>query len=387
MKTTMYDKVILVMKHNLTFYPPVISVCHALRTLGKEVVYIGANSDTNVQKALEAIGVRFFVQPEYGGSAPKRLLQQIIFKKNVEPLIEKEYGANTCIWFVHLETVVLFIHYFKTHHCIAHLLEFRMRKISWGYRLLSGFRDRIDLLKKASKVICCEYNRAHLTQAVLSLPELPLIFPNKPYLQNNEAISVGDLPSELNNVIEKIRNKKVIIYQGGFMRERKLDAFYKAMDYLPDDYVFVAMGADSAEKQRLMNTYKNERCIFLPFIRPPYHLEITRMAHIGILSYIPLGENLGQMINVLYCAPNKIFEYGKFGLPMLSNDLPSLKLQFAEIKCGITLESMTPECICHAIESIDENYDEYSLNAKKLYESVDVVGIVKQAIEYEIADI
>lgn len=369
-----YNKVIVVMKHDLTIYPPVISILQILRKFGIEVVYIGANSNSQIYDSMINIGVKMLLQPIYRGNSFSRLLQQLGFKARVTPLIKANYDEKSLIWFVHYETVILLKNFFFKYNCFAHLLEFRTPIINLRYRLLIGFSNMKKVLQHSKCVICCEYNRAHLTQVFFNLRQLPTVMPNKMYIENEEDGVAGN--DEIEHYKNILKDKKVIIYQGAFMPERKLDSFCEAIKLLPKEYVFVGMGGDSEEKRRLKKLYEGDRFIFLPHIRPPYHMEITKLAHIGILSYIPLGEDISQELNVLYCAPNKIFEYGRFGIPMLSNDLPSLKLQFAEIKCGEIVKDGNYRDIVNVINKIESDYTSYKNNAFKLYDSVDIVKIV-----------
>lgn len=381
MTTKKINRVIVVMKHDLTHYPPVISVCLALRDLGKEVIYIGANTNNGVKTSLESKEIKVIEQPVYGGSLIERLGQQLKFKKAVAPMIKKYYTDDTLIWFVHYETVILFRDFFKNYTCIAHLLEFRMPEMNLRYRFLAGFKSLKPILKNAKKVVCCEYNRAQLTKALFNLIDQPIILPNKPYESITEMKSATEEELQTIQYYKKlIKGHKVILYQGGFMKERRLDLFLSAINELPEEFIYVLMGADSEEKTRLKSLYESDRCIFIPHIRPPFHLEITKLAHIGILSYIPLGKDIGQMINVLYCAPNKVFEYGKFGIPMICNNLPSMKLLFAECRCGELIETESQEGIVNTINKIDSHYEEYQENSIHLYNSVYVREIINEII-------
>ncbi|MCD8271020.1 MAG: hypothetical protein LUD46_23110 [Parabacteroides sp.] len=231
---------------------------------------------------------------------------------------------------------MLFIKLFDTHRCIAHFLEFRDARLNIGYKLLTSFCNYKKKLLKANKIICCEYNRAHITKALFQLKELPVILPNKPFSQE-DGIDKEDIPPIVSTLKERYKNKKIILYQGAFQPERQLDHFFEAVDSLPDEYVFFLMGTDNEYKKALRKKYENKRNIFLPFLPSPLHLHVTQMAYIGVLTYIPLGKKLGQMLNVLYCAPNKIYKYAKFGIPMITNDLPALKFAFLENKAGIAV--------------------------------------------------
>lgn len=373
-------KILLIMKHDITLYPPVISLCNILVMQGYEVLYIGACSSVHVKQSLQSLGVKLYIQDQYHGNTLKRFTQQLTFRKRVKKIIEKEYSEKTYLWFIHFETALLFIKSFDTHKCIAHLLEFRDADLNIGYKLLTGFCDYKAKLAKAHKIICCEYNRAHITQALFRLKELPVVLPNKPFqIQSGEESE--EVPAIVTTLKAQYKNKKIILYQGAFQPERQLDKFFEAIGKLPDEYVFFLMGSSNDYQKHLKKKYENQRNIFVPFLPPPLHLYITEMAHIGILAYNSLGKNIGQMINVLYCAPNKIYEYSKFGTPMIANDLPALKLAFTENKAGITLtDPLTAQSIISAIKIIDSDYSKYKEESKKLYNNVDMVQIVENII-------
>ena len=157
---------------------------------------------------------------------------------------------------------------------------------------------------------------------------------------------------------------------------------HQAISLLPKEYVLVAMGAGSEMYDNLKNKYQGDRIIFIPFIKPPFHLEITRTAHIGVLSYFPRPYNIGSVINPIYCAPNKIYEYAKYGKPMLSNDIPGLHYIFTQYHCGECVNyPMTPHSIAKAIERIDLDYESYSNGVSEFYKSGDIVNIIKKILE------
>jgi glycosyltransferase involved in cell wall biosynthesis len=130
----------------------------------------------------------------------------------------------------------------------------------------------------------------------------------------------------------------------------------------------------------LVKRYESDRVLFLPFIKAPHHLYITKLARIGFLTYFPITGNIEQILNVLYCAPNKVFEYAQFGIPMLSNALPALNHIYSEYKCGLSVQSFNPKKLAEAIVEIDENYDFYSSSSKSFFESLDVAEIIRNKI-------
>ena len=101
------------------------------------------------------------------------------------------------------------------------------------------------------------------------------------------------------------------------------------------------------------------------------------MAHIAILVYVVDGEPINRAINVLYCAPNKLYEYSMFGIPMISNNLPALNFIFSKFEAGICTDILLEKNVCEAILEIDRNYESYSKASVQLYNSVDMLDIVK----------
>ena len=361
-----------------------MSICNILSELNYEIVYIGGCSDATIEKALtEKNYVRFYRTSLYGGNGIQRIFQQWRYRKQVLRILETEYiPKNTFLWLLHSETVSLFSGVLERYDTIAHLFEFKNPSQKWAYKLLNPFSSFEANLKKSKRVICCEYNRAHITKAIYNLDKLPYILPNKPYnKQQSEELLI--LPPSIQELVSKYREKKIILYQGIFIPERKVDDFIEAVNLLPNDYVLFLMGGGTSLYNELKNKYQSDRIVFLPFLPPPLHLEITKLAHIGILVYIVNGVPINHAINVLYCAPNKLYEYSKFGIPMIANDLPALNMVFSQNKAGVCLQTLSAEEISRAILEIDYDYDAYSKASNQLYSSIDMVDLVKTILSDE----
>jgi glycosyltransferase involved in cell wall biosynthesis len=237
--------------------------------------------------------------------------------------------------------------------------------------------------KLADKIVCCEYNRAHITKGLFQLDSLPFVLPNKVYIDDNELDYIpNDVRDILGDVLERMKDKKVVLYQGIFLdKERRLEEFCQAVNSLSDEYLLVAMGGGSSLFEQLKEKYESEKIIFVPFIRPPYHLLVTKMASVGILSYFPRPNNVASVINPLYCAPNKIFEYAKFSVPMIANDIPALHYAFTEHRCGKCVSyPMETSSIKDTLLEIFDNYDEYSSGALDYYNSIDLKKILQNML-------
>ncbi len=379
----MKTKVILTMVYDIKLFPPVISICNILSELNYEIVYIGGCSDAAIEKTLkERNNVKIYKTPLYKGNGVQRIIQQWKYRKTVLQILKTEYiPKTTWLWLLHSETVSLFSGVLECYDTIAHLFEFKNPTQKLAYKLLNPFSSFEVNLKKAKKVICCEYNRAHITKVIYNLDKLPYILPNKPF--NKELSGLSALPSFVQKIVSEYSGRKIILYQGIFILERKVDDFIEAVNLLPDDYVLFLMGEENALYNKLKSKYQSERIVFLPFLPPPLHLEITKLAYIGILIYIVNGVPVNHAINVLYCAPNKLYEYSKFGIPMIANDLPALNKVFSQNKAGICLDTLTAKEICEAVFCIDRCYDSYSMASYQLYNSIDMINLVRTIVSDE----
>ena len=218
----------------------------------------------------------------------------------------------------------------------------------------------------------------HITQAWFGLDKLPYVMPNKPYMERLEKNTyIQD--EYARSIIEKLEDRKIVFYQGIIDEERPLDPFIKALDSLGNDYAFVVMSSDWEK----LKDKKSRNLYLLPFVNPPYHLEITSHAYIGILTYYPVRETATSPLNAVYCAPNKIYEYAMFGIPMLGNDIPGLRYSIQNNKMGACFPSFNRNNIVNAIKCIEENYSAYSKNAELFYDEVCNKDILKEIIAGE----
>lgn len=368
------------MIYDIKLFPPVVSICNILSDLHYEIVYIGGCTDEGIENYLtQDRCVKIYKTPNYGGNSFKRFIQQWRYRNHVLSLLKKEYvEGETYLWLLHSETVSLFSGLLGKYDVIAHLFEFKNPDEKIAYRLLSPFSSFGTRLKLATKVICCEYNRACITKSIYNLNNVPYILPNKPY--NSSVAETISMPSSIRELLSKYVGKKIILYQGVFIPERRVDYFIKAINSLPDEYVLFLMGGESKFYNELKNNYQSERVVFLPFLPPPLHLEITKLAHIGILVYVVNGEPINRAINVLYCAPNKLYEYSMFGIPMISNDLPALKYAFTLNEAGLCMNTLSEKEIKDTILEISGNYEKYSEASIRLYNSIDMVDIIKNIL-------
>lgn len=222
-------------------------------------------------------------------------------------------------------------------------------------RILKGIAP---IALNADKVIVPEYNRANILRVWLNLKKTPFVIPNKPLSIPSSASY--SYPDEL----VKIQNKKIILYQGHIMKLRNIDALCETVSKL-ENYVLVLMGTSSdGYLDELQDKYQN--IIHVGFITPPEHLYITKLAYIGVVTYGHFA------LNGVFCAPNKIWEYSSFGVPMLANNIPGLVYTVGDKKAGCCIDMSNSSEIEKAIKDIDENYKIYNRNSYSMFNSFDI---------------
>ena len=381
------NRLIIISEHDLVKYPPMQSMMHVILEYARKICYIGNCSDRNTQLIFENKGAQFYNLPcPYCNNIFSRYVANWKYRNNLKTIfksinIEKE----DFIIYVHTDTAYYIHDLLERYRYVVLFYEFINPHRSWKYRLMYSSYSLNNLLHKSIGVIHCEYNRAQITKGLYNLDKLPYIIPNKPYL--DEAITIQSASNEIidliNNFKTKANDKDIILYQGIFnAKERRLEEFCQAIDLLPDNYILVAMGGGNEDYETVKSKYESSRIIFLPFIKPPFHLYITQMASIGVLSYFPTDNSVAGVINPIYCAPNKIFEYSKYSIPMISNDIPGIKNIFNEYKCGrVVSEKFTPQQIKDNILEISNNYQSYANGALNYYNSVDIKKIIMDMIE------
>lgn len=388
----MKKRIILIPKDDLVKYPPTISLINVLLDLGVNVECVGRYSDDVRRRQLEERGVKFVdIFRKIQDESKYRIVNWITIIKRMREYTKtmKQYleTANITnddlVWFVYSSSIANLQPYIEKYNYVVQFYEYENFAIDGKSKLLHPNYDVSRFLTIAKALIHCEYNRAVITNGLYGINKEYYILPNKPYDSDNAVAEVPeDIEKNIAEIKERIKGKKVILYQGIFNpTERRLDEFCEAMSLLPNEYAFVAMGGGGDYFNTIRKKYESDRVIFIPFIRPPYHLEVTKLACYGVLTYRPAAQNYVDVLNPLYCAPNKIFEFGKYGIPMIANDVPGLKMIFETYRCGATITyPLTSEKIASTVLSMNDQYDTMSTGARAYYDSVDMKQIVTEII-------
>ncbi|OQX97342.1 MAG: hypothetical protein B6I24_09145 [Bacteroidetes bacterium 4572_128] len=175
--------------------------------------------------------------------------------------------------------------------------------------------------------------------------------PNKNY--NNE------ISHETKNKISEIKqfskNKNIIIYQGSINIGRGLEEAIKAMKYI-DNSILLIIGKgtiyDDLIKLR-SKLFLKDKIFFTGILNFEQLHHFTKIAKIGIC----IEKNIGM--NYYFALPNKLFDYQKAGVPVLSSKLPEIYKIVKTYKVGISIEN-------HEVKHIAEKINFMLNNKKKL---------------------
>lgn len=368
-------KIIIVLVGNILKFPPIISLINALEKERIQTIVI--TTKTQIQyNSYKSIKFDFIdVDYERISSPIKKMISLLHYRRKIWTKINREYTDDTIIWVCTNVSLKYLGNNILNKNYVLQLLELS-DNLRFHPKIPLGLnKQRIG--NKAKCIVVPEYNRAHIQKALWGLNKLPLVLHNKPNIDIDIKKNSDIDDYEAEKVLKKLRDKKIILYQGIMSTERPLDNIIKAVDKLGEDYAFVAMSGD----KDLYREIGSSNYYFINFINPPYHLQITSNAYIGILVYVPTEKSSYSKLNSLYCAPNKIYEYGKFGIPMLGNDNPGLKFLFKTTMAGECTKDNSIESIIDKIKKIEKNYTKYEKASLDLYNSIDFNNELKEILK------
>lgn len=364
----MNNKIIYVMKDAIHAYPPCLSQVKLLSLSNIRIVLIAEECDASVASSLREMGVNVCIigrlnkKKKFWG----KVFHWMLFRLKAAKLIKRFYENGDVIWFGSAGTAIALKR-------LVSRLKYVMSVLELYDRFPFYKKGLAKLLPRASAVIACELNRARIMKIWYGLKELPFVMPNKPYFEMQ-----CERSTKIESLRKDLKGKNVILYQGILSNDRSLQTIAKALRLVKKHYTLVVIGkAISGGEEIILEELKEiyDDILYGGFFPAPQHLLVTEMARIGIAIYD------SSSINNMLCAPNKIFEYSKFGIPIIGSDIPGLQLTVEKNRAGLCVDTDNPCEIAYAIDKIDCEYDFFSAGAKKLYTSVDNQVVIKKILD------
>lgn len=369
--------ILVICIESIADYPPTISLCRDLLDLGHEVTLMSCGCDDLPMQVSRHRAFRI----ENLKRRPKRLkrvIHDIEIDKRVSKYCAKNASKFDLIWTTTDYSARACGKTLFGHKHVMQLMELAEYVPAFSrHEVPIESKTVIELARRAYRVVVPEENRAFIQQAWWRLPALPSVLPNK------STIKIDGLNRAKYKKIEQQfegENRKVLLYQGVFSTDRSFSGLIEAMDYLDDGYALYLMGVREPDWKRMDQLRAGrESVVLIPFVPAPHHLLFTDYAKIGLLPYKP-SYNRASPLNALYCAPNKIWEYSKFGLPMLGSNVPGLNAAFQKSGMGLVVNIEEPRSVAEGVMTIEANWDEMSQNSLTFYKSVNTKEITRQII-------
>ena len=358
--------ILLVFKADIFDLPPMITIIDSLkeRYKLKVITHLFEGNEEKFREMYKDDNVELITSRPLSKSRSKvERLKNRLKRRLFEADVRKQFSGieYDILWCIHEDTIMRFADLFKGKKYIVSLYELNDTR----QYILKGIQETVQ---NAQAVYVPEYNRACITRCWLELKKTPTVIPNKPL----------DHPMERNLPCihqEYFDGKFTILYQGLVIEERKIDAYCEAVQDMDDVQLVVMGNGYGAEEYRNSLKARFPKVKFIDFVTPPKHLNVTSNAQVGIVTYDY------STLNTIFCAPNKIWEYAGFGIPMIANDIPGLNDTVNKYHAGICVDTEDASAIKEAIVKISSDYELYKKSTLEFYNSCDIKTMINKIVE------
>ena len=154
-------------------------------------------------------------------------------------------------------------------------------------------------------------------------------------------------PAPLASPIDS-KGKKVILYQGAVNKGRGIERMIDAMPFL-NDFIFYVVGDGdilNELKEKAKKMHLLDRVIFTGQIPFEDLSAYTARADVGI----NLLEILG--LNYYYSLPNRIFDYIREEVPVLSSDFPEIQKIFKRYDIGMLINNFDKHYLASSVKRL-----------------------------------
>ena len=162
--------------------------------------------------------------------------------------------------------------------------------------------------------------------------------------------SYKDVPEKTCHAPIDTGGRHLLLYQGAVNKGRGVDWLIKAMPLLDDCILYICGDGDLLDEMKRLakDTGVNDRVIFtgrIPAAELDYY---TMQAEVGFV----LLDNIG--LSYYYSLPNRIFDYMRFGVPVIATDFPEISAIVKKHNTGLLTRDHSPQHLAALIREITD---------------------------------
>jgi glycosyltransferase involved in cell wall biosynthesis len=179
---------------------------------------------------------------------------------------------------------------------------------------------------------------------------------NNTSINNNQRKALETLPS--------LEGKKLLLYQGAVNVGRGVEWIINAMPHLDNCILCICGEGDLFHEMQALAKEKHleKRVIFTG--RLPFE-ELNQYTALADLGFILL-ENMG--LSYYYSLPNRVFDYMKYGVPVLASNFPEIARIIEPNHTGKLISHYEPEYLAGVIIQMLQEWEDKSTYKNRLKE-------------------
>lgn len=177
------------------------------------------------------------------------------------------------------------------------------------------------------------------------------------------------LPNSNNNTVDqnkaKLEKAKIrVMHIGALGPEHHIHSVIETIKALPEDkFEFYFVGNITKEVLDKLQTITQSNIFTLPQVRHNELHELYSSADIGLILY------RNDTLNTTFCAPNKLYEFWSYGIPVIGDKLPGLVSVFNDPLQGVLVKMDDSNQIKDAIISLSKIDKSNKLKIKSIFEN------------------
>ena len=283
----------------------VLNMCKAFKKIGQDITLMSFNNDKNTIKRVYNENVDF----------------NII---SLKPFVN--YYFRSLLLFLRFLTIKYDYNYIYTRDLIFAFLVskfFKDKKVIYELHDLSNGKTWHLLFEQTFKnlhgcVVISKCLKEELMKNNFNSNKIHILHDGV-YL---DKFDIDISKNEARKILNLPKNKTIISYTGSLQNWKGYDTFLKSYDHLKnkENIVYLVVGGSEEQVRKLIEKYKDESIIFVPFVE---NSKIPLFLKASDILIIPNSSK--YEISVKYTSPLKLFEYMASKRPIIASDLPSIR--------------------------------------------------------------